>query len=281
MNNEQEVCTIYLLRNKITNKIYIGQTWLTLKKRFGPGGEGYANSTYLYNAIKFYGADNFEYDDPSLASCYDQETANAYEDYYIVLYNARNLDVGYNLKEGGSHGKHAPETIAKISENSAKFWLGKLLPEDTKNKIGKANIGHLHTEEWKEENSLMMKEWHANNQHPMLGQHHTEEAKEQMSEKLTGRKRDPVAVKKGIENGAGKPKMSKDREQGICQAYTSGKNIADIETEFATGRSSIYRILNRNNIPRSNNSSKWTGKTHQEETKQKMSETRTEYWKNK
>ena len=66
--------------------------------------------------------------------------------------------------------------------------------------------------------------------------------------------------------------MPLEKERAIIQAYQKGINISDIEKEFETGRSSIYRILNRNNIPRSNNFTKWTGKKHSEDTKNKMSE---------
>jgi len=81
--------------------------------------------------------------------------------------------------------------------------------------------------------------------------------------------------------GAQKRRMPREREFVIIQAYQDGKTIDEIEEMFQTSRSSIYRILNRNNIPRSNNFSRWTGKTHTPETKEKMSIARAAFWKTK
>ena len=56
-------CKIYLLKNNVNNKIYIGQTWAErLEDRMGKNGSQYKNSAYIYNAIKKYGAENFSYD---------------------------------------------------------------------------------------------------------------------------------------------------------------------------------------------------------------------------
>jgi transposase len=81
--------------------------------------------------------------------------------------------------------------------------------------------------------------------------------------------------------GSEKRRMPLERELSIIQAYQDGKTINEIEDLFETGRSSIYRILDRNDIPRSNNFTRWTGKTHSPETRTKMSVARKTYWDNK
>jgi len=273
-------CTIYLLRDNTNNMIYIGQTWLSLKKRFGPRGLGYKNSIYLYAAIQKHGHENFTYE--VLDTCEDQETADLLEDNYITQYDSRNPDVGYNLKEGGSAGRHSNETREKMSK-TMKNKTDKLSPEELANKV-KYIVGYWegkergpHSEEWKEENSTRMTEWHENNVHPMLGKTHSEEAKIKISEASKGH---PVSEeqRKAISKAH---KMDPERERAIIAAYQNQTNISDIEKEFGTSRSSIYRILDRNNIPRAGNFTKWTGKKHSKETKEKQSDARKQFWEKK
>ena len=52
--------TIYIHRNKINNKLYIGQTCQTPEKRWD-NGRGYKTSERFYNAIQKYGWNNFEH----------------------------------------------------------------------------------------------------------------------------------------------------------------------------------------------------------------------------
>lgn len=282
MNN----CKIYLLTNKKNGKVYVGQTWNELKNRMGKTGEGYSNSPYLYHAIKYYGPEHFEY---SLLDEADNQTdADRLEDEYIVKYNSRDLSIGYNLKQGGSHGKHSEETKKKISESLlAKEWSTEAI--EARKAGGRAGGGIKkppHTEEWKQENSIRTKEWHANNEHPMLGKNHTDEVKTKISSSIKDIwDNTPEVMANTIvarkEGKSGKPRMTSERETAIIAAYKEGKTIAEIETQFTTGRSSIYRVLKRNNIEKTANYSKWEGKTHSDETKEKMSNARTEYWDNK
>jgi hypothetical protein len=59
---QNEECKIYLLKNIVNCKVYIGQTWMDLHKRMGKNGVNYSNSPYLYHAIQKYGIHNFEYE---------------------------------------------------------------------------------------------------------------------------------------------------------------------------------------------------------------------------
>lgn len=92
---------IYIHRNKINGKVYIGQTYTSLRARFGKNGIGYKGCPIFYNAIQKYGWDNFEHqileeNIPNL------EVANEKEKYYIALYDSTNGDYGYNIQVGGS-----------------------------------------------------------------------------------------------------------------------------------------------------------------------------------
>jgi len=271
------ICSIYLLTNTINNKVYIGQTWYPLSTRMGKNGCNYKHCLYLYAAILKYGADKFQHE--ILIQCRDQKSADYLEEHFINQYDSRNHKVGYNLKAGGSVGKHSEETKAKISISiKNKEWSKEAL-------AAKANSGHL----WKgkkrepqspetiKHHSDAMKEWHANNEHPMKGKHHSDEVKQRIGAVHKG--------KKLSEEHKAKlntfPKMDSQREQEIIQAYQSELTIADIEEKLTIGRSSIYRVLKRNNISRERDRKIWSGKQHSEETKQKMAESRRKYWDDK
>jgi len=247
--------TIYLLINTANEKIYVGQTWNDLNIRMGKDGSNYKNSIYLYNAIKKYGSEAFRYE--ILTQTTSQIDADYLEDYYIEVYDSRNPDVGYNLKRGGGVGKHSEETKAKISatlKEQASQWTPEELAERSAPIVGwwEGKKRGPRTDEQKKATSEQMKERHRTVGHPMQDEHHTDEAKAKISKANKGKKRDPEAVKQGAATRKAW-QMPPEREQAIIQAYLSGKTIAEIETELNTGRTSIYRILDRNNIPRQNN----------------------------
>lgn len=263
------ICTIYLLTNKINNKIYVGQTWSVLKNRMGRDGKGYSNSTYLYYAIQKYGANNFEY--KMLAFCEDQLSADKAEAVYIIIYDSKNHKIGYNIKDGGSAGKHSEDTKVKISNNNACYWKGKSISDATKLKLSEAMSGRELTPEHKAKVIETLQSG------AFKDHHHSEESKDKISKSNTGRKLSPESVAKS----AAARMMDATREQDILQAYKDGKIISEIEIMFKTGRSSIYRILKRNNIVRERENKSWIGKEHSEETKLKMSDSRKKYWDEK
>ena len=87
---------IYITTNLINNKKYIGQ-------HKGQINDSYLGSgTNILKAIKKYGKNNFKKE--ILKLCSTREEADAWEKYYIELYDAVNNDNFYNLQEGGSKG---------------------------------------------------------------------------------------------------------------------------------------------------------------------------------
>lgn len=52
---------IYLHKNKINHKCYVGQTCQKPEQRWGRNGQGYYQQSYFYRAIQKYGWDNFEH----------------------------------------------------------------------------------------------------------------------------------------------------------------------------------------------------------------------------
>ena len=91
---------IYMHKNKINGKVYIGQTSKSLDERCGKNGSGYIGCIRFYNAIQKYGWDNFEHEIIE-DNILDREAANKKEIFYIKLYNSTDSNFGYNLQSGG------------------------------------------------------------------------------------------------------------------------------------------------------------------------------------
>ena len=108
---------IYILTSP-SGKIYIGQTIYTLESRwrdhiydaFDPNKN---HCKALNNAIKKYGRNNFKKD--VLLYC-NNDLLDYFEEKAIDIYVSYNVDYGYNIKRGGSSGKHSEETKRKISQ---------------------------------------------------------------------------------------------------------------------------------------------------------------------
>ena len=182
---------IYEIKNILNNKRYIGSA-VNLTSRFYMHKydlkKGKHKNRHLQNAWDKYGADNFKFS--PILYC-DKEN--------LLFYEQRAIDV-YKATEDGVYN------ICPIAGNS----LGVKRSEETRKKISIANKGYRHTKEAKEKISIAGKgnnnnkgkkfseEWKGNiskglKAHysegfhsAMLGKHHTEEAKQKVSDKLKG-----------------------------------------------------------------------------------------------
>ena len=92
---------IYIIKNKINNKVYVGQTKVSIKLRFqnhlsaARCGRGYT----IGKAIRKYGEENFYIE--LLEECLASEL-NEREMYWITFYNATDNKFGYNMSLGGN-----------------------------------------------------------------------------------------------------------------------------------------------------------------------------------
>lgn len=121
---------IYIHRNKINGKCYVGQTTQSPHIRWGENGSNYIVKkkdgkfvhTKFAPAILKYGWDNFEH--LVLSDIYkSQEELDAAEIATIAKYDSFND--GYNVALGGrgGHGKHSEETKRKLSKaHKGKTW---------------------------------------------------------------------------------------------------------------------------------------------------------------
>lgn len=92
---------IYIIRNKVNNKVYVGQTTVSIKLRFqnhlsaARCGKDYV----IGKAIRKYGEENFYVE--LLEECLASEL-NEREMYWIAFYNATDNKFGYNMSLGGN-----------------------------------------------------------------------------------------------------------------------------------------------------------------------------------
>ena len=91
---------IYIIRNTINNKVYIGQTRTSVEQRWK---EHLRHAQYgkqiINRAMKKYGVDKFYIE--MLETC-DLEDLDYKEIYYIELYNSTDKSKGYNVSIGGN-----------------------------------------------------------------------------------------------------------------------------------------------------------------------------------
>lgn len=181
---ENNFC-IYLHRNILNGKCYVGQTKLGVKNRSKSCGSGYKKQTVFSNAIKKYGWENFEH--LILEKDLTKEQANEAEKKYIILYDAFNN--GYNMTLGGDGGGFVGHTHTQESrEKSSNSHKGE------KNYF----YGKTHTQEVKTLLSLLARQrTHTLNEEQRLaiskrqkGHIVTKETRDKIRNKKLGKKRD-------------------------------------------------------------------------------------------
>lgn len=126
---QQKKYLIYLHRNKINGRCYVGQTGTTIQKRWGVNGIAYKKQEYFYSDIEKFGWDNFDH--IILEQNLSKDEVNDREKYWIKYYHAL-APQGYCLTSGGSdHFSFSQESLKKRSNESKKNWQN----EDYRKKI--------------------------------------------------------------------------------------------------------------------------------------------------
>jgi group I intron endonuclease len=125
------LCSIYKIVNLVNGKVYIGQTWNTIKQRWfdhkKPSGH---NCLKLHRAIMKHGTEKFTQE--LLTVCATQESSDYWESYFIKQYDS--IELGYNIRTGGSRGKMSVAQRKAVGD----FHRGKTMSEDSKNKMAKS-----------------------------------------------------------------------------------------------------------------------------------------------
>ncbi len=143
---------IYLYRNKINNKVYVGQT-IHEKDRKRQHKNSIGKNTPFARAIKKYGFKNFAYKVLFRIGCRNVQdlinTLNSKEINAIKYYDSTNPDKGYNITKGGSgtigvepwnKGKRGVYSEKHI-EHLKQVKIGTKLSKETKIKISDKKKG--------------------------------------------------------------------------------------------------------------------------------------------
>jgi len=162
---------LYKITNLINNKVYIGQT-INYKDRWGNHKRQLNRNAHRNEHLQFawnkYEQNSFTFE--IIDECNSIKESDIRETYYIDYYNARNNKFGYNIRTGGKNYNHSEESKQKMSVANR----GHKHSEETKRKISIARVGYKCSKETKNKISK-------NNGKPMLGKHHTLEARKKIS----------------------------------------------------------------------------------------------------
>jgi group I intron endonuclease len=134
-----ELMWIYVVTNSANGKRYVGQTRVSVTKRWkahvAAASEGQTHA--LARAIRKYGQANFSITCAQLPPNSDQLTLDVVER-RLIAHLGTLVPVGYNLKEGGCGGPFLETTKAKISA----ALLGHEQSAETRQKISASKRGH-------------------------------------------------------------------------------------------------------------------------------------------
>lgn len=119
---------IYLARNTVNNKIYIGQTTSSLNRRRSnhfAASRNESDRLYFHKAIRKYGEDAFDWSVLEAVYANSKEelesALNEKEIQYISIYNSNNCNAGYNLTSGGDAHTEMAQSFWNDDDRSGKW----------------------------------------------------------------------------------------------------------------------------------------------------------------
>lgn len=154
---------IYKAVNKVNNKVYIGLTTNTLRKRIrGHVSDSCKNKTIFGRAIRKYGIDNFEFSIIFVLLKNDLKTLQQYEYLFIKEYNSsiiRKDGYGYNMTNGGQFGDSETASYynkKRVKEGKHIFQTKKFieLKKEVSEKLIKEGKHNFQSEDNKKKTSL-------------------------------------------------------------------------------------------------------------------------------
>ena len=164
---------VYKITNTVNNKVYIGQTrrksciYRFCNHKYELNRNKHHNE-HLQRSWNKYGKDAFLFEE--IEYCYDVNTLNCREIYWINFYNSACENFGYNIELGGNE--------RKIINESTKLKIS------NKMKGNKHSLGYKMTSEQLKEHSKRNK----GSGNGMFGKTHTEESKAKIASHWIGNK---------------------------------------------------------------------------------------------
>lgn len=207
---------------------YVGQTTRSLRERMHVHRcIAKSINTHFANAIKRYGMEAFKWE--ILQECPNQKSLDAAERQWIKHYDS--IESGFNLKTGGSYGKHSEETKEKIRKSKlgkknpmygkSPLWKGEKLPWSEKIP-SKFKNGHI---PW---NKDLSKE-----QQPRYGKECSEKQKKKISK-----------ANKGSNNGMSF--LTEEVVECMRRDYETGNFLVkEIAQKYGVSRPHASNILNK------------------------------------
>lgn len=230
---------IYAIKNKMDNKMYIGQSNnidKRMKYHLCRLNTNNHHNPHLQNAFNKYGKNNFIF--KVLEYCNEKEL-NDKEIYYINHYNSQ--DKGYNMCGGGGGS------------------LGRPLSEETKSKISRALTGRKDTKETRKLKSEISKKMWQNPEYREhmkqyvptstwnIGRKLTSEHKKKISEKMKGRYISEEHKQKLHELYKGEnsitAKLTQSQVIEIRLRYLKGERQYIIAKDYPVTKQTIYDIV--------------------------------------
>lgn len=166
---------IYKITNKVNNKVYIGQTTRTFeirKQEHIDNAFKYNIGTHIYNAMRKYGLENFEFE--KICDAKDIDELNYLETYYILKFDSvRN---GYNMSYGGDNN-------VMFCEKTAKKHDDVMRSDEIRNKISQSMKKYRKEHPWTDEQKRKFAKSKYGNKY-FVGHHLTPEHREAINKKL-------------------------------------------------------------------------------------------------
>ncbi len=209
---------IYWIRNKISNKIYIGQS-VNFKKRFYHHeyelNKNIHGNKYLQNEWNKYGKDNFEF--LILQKCCIEELTSL-EQGYVNFFESNDRARGYNFNDcvtnpflGKKHSEETKKFLSESRKGELSPWFNKKHSQITINKIRQALLGHKTLDETKNKISKSLKERFSCQNHPNFGKKMTSEQREKISQN-SGQKFKLISPNKLIVKGKNISKFCRENK---------------------------------------------------------------------
>jgi group I intron endonuclease len=176
---------IYVLRNTVNGKCYVGQTTQEPSMRFKQHVKERSHCVALKAAFAKYGAEAFEM--MKFGRAADKAVLDAMEIEAIAILGSI-APGGYNLRAGGSWGTHGPEARQKIS----KATKGRTVSDSHRELMRQRMLGTSPSPETRAKISATLtgrplaEERHAAMKGRGVGRRHTEESKAKMKANRAG-----------------------------------------------------------------------------------------------
>lgn len=210
---EGQYGVVYLLRNTLNGKCYVGQTTGSVERRFGQHAST-SKDAPITRALKKYGRESFTKE--ALYIAFGKDSLDAAEILLITDYNSQRPE-GYNVQAGGSYG--SPETRKKLSA----ALRGKIVSPETRAKFSAVNLGRKLSQETKEKVSQKLR-----------GRAVSQQTRDKIAASLRGRKR-PTEVVEKVANQLRGRKLSPERCLAISAFQRGSKRSPEARESIRLG----------------------------------------------